>query len=93
MRHVNLLKKTMQKTLFEELEEVSKKSHQVAKPLILTSIDLVASEDGIIFPCVVARRLSVAERPSHMSQCDVCKRLEKELDERVGVVGRNVWHE
>lgn len=92
MTHVNLLKKTMQKTLFEELEEISKKPYQVASPLVLTRDDLVASDDGIIFPCVVARRLPVAERPVHMDGCDVCKRLEKELDERVGVVGHNVWY-
>lgn len=83
---------TMQKTLFDELEDVSIKPHLVARPLVLTNDDLVSSGDGIIFPCVVARRLPIDERPAHMSSCDACKMLEKELDEYIGVVGRNVWY-
>lgn len=83
---------TMQKTLFDELEEVSKEIYHVARPLVLTKDDLVSSGDGIIFPCVIARRLPVGERAGHISGCDACKRLEKELDEHVGVVGRNVWY-
>jgi len=83
---------TTQKTLFDELNAVAKKSHEVARPLVLTSNDLVPSRGGIIFPCVVARRLPVDERPNHMKDCDVCKRLEKELDESIGVVGQNVWY-
>ncbi len=83
---------TIQKTLFDELEEVSKKPHEVARPIVLTSDDLVPSGDGIIFPCVVARRLPLEERGVHIANCDVCKRLEKELDESLGLVGRNVWY-
>lgn len=84
---------TMQKTLFDELEEVSKTIHHVARPLVLTKDDLVSSGEGIIFPCVVARRLPVGERAGHISSCDACKRLEKELDDSIGVVGCNVWYE
>lgn len=76
---------TTQKTLFDELNEVAKKPYQVARPLILTRDDLVPSGDGIIFPCVIARRLPLEERPGHMSGCDVCKRIERELDESVGI--------
>jgi len=83
---------TLQKTLFDELDDVAKKSYEVARPLVLTSDDLVSSGKGIIFPCVVARRLPVSERPNHMKDCDACKRLEKELDESIGVVGQNVWY-
>lgn len=87
----------LQKTLFDELDEVSKKPFQVARPLdrpiILTRDDLVSSDDGIIFPCVTARRLSIDDRPEHMKNCDICKRLEKELDEKVGYKGNGVWYE
>lgn len=83
---------SVQKTLFDELEEVSKTIHHVARPLVLTKDDLVSSGKGIIFPCVIARRLPIDERPAHMSSCDACKRLEKELDEHIGVVGCNVWY-
>ena len=82
---------TIQKTLFDELNEVAKKSYG-AIPLVLNQNDLVPSGNGIIFPCVIARRLPVAERPNHMKDCDACKRLEKELDDSIGVVGQNVWY-
>lgn len=82
----------IQKTLFDELDEVSKKPFQVARPLVLTSDDLVPSEGGIIFPCVIARRLPIDDRPEHMKNCDACKRIEKELDKKVGAVGRGVWY-
>lgn len=81
---------TVQKSLFDELEEVSK---CVVQPLILTKDDLVFSGEGIIFPCIVARRLPVGERAGHISSCDTCKRLEKELDDSIGAVGYNVWYE
>lgn len=83
----------IQKTLFDELEEVSKTTSHANKPLILTKNDLVSSGEGIIFPCVVARRLPITQRPGHISNCGVCKRLERELDESIGVVGKNVWYE
>ena len=82
----------MQKTLFDDLEEVAKKPYEVARPLVLTRNDLVPSGKGIIFPCIVARRLPLEERPGHMTNCDACKRLEKELDVHVGAVGQNVWY-
>jgi len=83
---------TVQKTLFDELNEVSKKPYQVAQPLVLRRDDYIPSGKGIIFPCVIARRLPISERPNHMKDCDVCKRLEKELDEHVVAVGQNVWY-
>lgn len=82
----------IQKTLFDELNEVAKKSYEVAIPLVLNQNDLVPSGKGIIFPCVIARRLPIDERPNHMKDCDVCKRLEKELDDSIGAVGQNVWY-
>ena len=83
---------TVQKTLFDELDAVAKKSYIGAIPLVLTRDDLVSSGKGIIFPCIIARRLPIDERPSHMKDCDACKRLEKELDDSIGVVGQNVWY-
>lgn len=83
---------SMQTTLFDELNAVAKKSYVGATPLVLTRDDLVPSGKGIIFPCIIARRLPIDERPNHMKDCTVCKRLEKELDDSVGVVGQNVWY-
>ena len=83
---------TIQTTLVDELNAVAKKSYIGATPLILTRDDLVPSGKGIIFPCIIARRLPIDERPNHMQYCDVCKRLEKEFDESIGVVGQNVWY-
>lgn len=83
---------SIQKALFDELDAVAKKPYEVVRPLVLTRTDLVPSGKGIIFPCVVARRLPLEERPNHMKDCDVCKRLEKELDDSIGVVGHNVWY-
>lgn len=84
---------TVQNTLFDELDAVAKKPHEVARPLILTKDDLVPSGDGIVFPCVVARRLPLEERPGHMSICNACKSIEKELDESVGVFQEHgVWY-
>jgi len=90
IRKVNCLS-SIQKTLFDELYAVAKKSYD-ARPLVLNQNDLVPSGKGIIFPCVVARRLPVDERPNHMKDCNACKRLEKELDDSIGVVGQNVWY-
>lgn len=76
---------TVQKTLFDELNAVAKKPYEVARPLVLNQNDLVPTGDGIIFPCVVARCLPLEERPGHMSTCNACKSIEKELDESVGM--------
>jgi len=83
---------TVQKTLFDELNAVAKKHHEVVRPLVMTKDDYVPSGKGLVFPCPIARRLPVDERPNHMKDCDVCKRLEKEFDESIGVVGQNVWY-
>lgn len=83
---------TIQKTFYDELNEVSKEPYQVARPLVLNQNDFVSSGKGIVFPCPVARRLPIDERPGHMSTCDACKRIEKELDDSIGVVGQNVWY-
>ena len=84
---------TVQKTLFEELNEVAKKPYQVTRPLILTRDDYIPSGNGIIFPCLIARRLSIDERSEHMKYCDACKRIEKELDDSVGIVQEHgVWY-
>jgi len=84
---------TLQKTLFDELAEVSKKPYQVAQPLVLNRNDYIPSGKGIIFPCVIARRLPIDERPGHMSTCDACKRIEKELDESVGIFQEHgIWY-
>ena len=84
---------TIQKTLFDELNDVAKKPYQVARPLVLTSNDFVPSGKGIVFPCPVARRLPLIERPWHMEHCDACKRIEREFDESVGIVQEHgVWY-
>ncbi len=84
---------TVQKTLFDELNEVAKKPYQVVPPLVLRNDDLIPSGKGIVFPCVLARRLPIDERPGHISVCDTCKRLEKELDESVGIFQEHgIWY-
>jgi len=83
----------VQKTLFNELNEVAKKPYQVARPLVLTRDDFIPSGKGIIFPCVVARRLPIDERPEHMSHCDVCKRINREMDESIGIFQEHgIWY-
>ena len=77
---------TTQKTLFDELNEVSKMPYQVARPLVLGQDDYVPSGKGIIFPCPFARRLPIDEtRIEHIRNCDSCKRIEKELDESIDI--------
>jgi len=84
---------TVQNTLFDELNEVAKKPYEVARPLVLTKDDFIPSGKGIVFPCPIARRLPLCERPSHISICDACKRIEKELDESVGIFQEHgVWY-
>jgi len=84
---------TIQKTLYDELDAVAKKPYEVARPLVLNQNDLVPSHGGIIFPCVIARRLPIYERPGHISTCNACKRLEKELDEHVGIFQEHgIWY-
>ncbi len=83
---------TVQKTLYDELDAVAKKPYDVIRPLVLNQNDYVPSGKGLVFPCIVARRLPISERPNHMKDCAVCQRLEKEFDESIGVVGQNVWY-
>lgn len=84
---------TTQKTLFDELNEVSQKSYQVARPFVLNKDDLVASGKGIIFPCILARRLPLEMRAGHISSCDACKSIERELDESIGIFQEHgVWY-
>jgi hypothetical protein len=99
----------IQKTLFDELNEVSKKPAQVEKPLYNPSVlynndtigtfeeleGRIASQNRryhIGFPCDIAQNMPLDDRPEHMKNCDECKRLEKELDEKIGAVGRGVWY-
>lgn len=84
---------TVQKTLFDELNEVAKKPYEVARPLVLTKDDFIPSGEGIVFPCPVARRLPLEERPWHIKYCAVCKRIEEELDASVGIFQEHgVWY-
>lgn len=76
---------TTQKTLYDELCGVVEESYRTSRRTVLNKNDFVPSGEGIIFPCVIARRLPLEMRPGHISTCDACKRIEKELDESVGI--------
>lgn len=37
------------------------------------------------FPCDKAQDLPIEQRPEHMKNCNICKKLERELDTYLGV--------
>lgn len=46
-----------------------------------TLFDEPAEKQGITFPCPVAREMDIGdERRGHITSCDECQRLIKELD-------------
>ncbi len=45
----------------------------------------VAEKRGCSFPCPEVCKLPIDERPKHIKNCDACKKLERELDEKVGI--------
>ena len=81
---------SVQSTLFDELESVAKKPCQVvSKPKSGSSgaDDLIASGKGIMFPCIIARRMPISEaRCEHIKNCSVCRDIKRRLDESIGWV-------
>ena len=81
---------SVQSTLFDELTSVAKKpSLVVSRPVSASSgtDDIIASGKGIIFPCIIARRMMIGEeRCEHIRNCSVCKDIKRRLDESIGWV-------
>lgn len=81
---------SIQTSLFDELESVAKKPSQVVskpKPVSSDSDDFIASGKGIMFPCIVARRMLIGEeRLEHIKNCPVCRDIKRRLDESIGWV-------
>ena len=85
---------SVQSTLFDELESVAKKPRQViSKPKSGSSSidDITASGKGIMFPCIVARRMLIGEeRCEHIKNCSVCRDIKRRLDESIGWVDKEM---
>ena len=84
----------IQTSLFDELESVAKKpSLVVSKPesSSLGADDIIASGKGIIFPCHLARRMTIGEeRCEHIKNCPLCKDIKQRLDESIGWVDKEM---
>ena len=83
---------TTQETLFSDLMAVAKKpSVVVSKPVLSGVDDIIASGNGIIYPCIIARRMPIGEeRCEHIKNCPMCKDIKRRLDRSIGYVDKEM---
>ena len=85
---------SIQSTLFDELESVAKKPSLVVskpEPILSGADDIIASGKGIIYPCIIARRMPIGEeRLEHIKGCPMCKDIKGRLDESIGWVDKEM---
>ena len=73
------------KQRMREVEEHNQRCAEKREKSRLQSHTTMDRKDGS-FPCLVAQQLPVGEmRREHIENCDECKKLEREIDRKLGV--------